>query len=203
MRCADADAAQARQVHGVLRNRVRHSSDRTHAALPLLSQRPREGAGEAVDAERAYRTHDQSGKLMPFCSYSYRSRALRRSFALFFIHHLFSRTDVYAYGRSGGRDRRYVLEARIDAGGNHRGQHAVQRSRTRCYHLVTYFIFTHGVGGRPLSPPCFTGEDDVRLRVHIRVPLTVRDGAAGAGTDGVRNRHTQHCRESTSIPEGR
>jgi hypothetical protein len=54
-----------------------------------------------------------------------------------------------------------------------------------------------------LSPPYFTGEDDVRLRVHIRVPLTVRDGAVGAGTDGVRNRHAQHCRESASIPEGR
>ena len=79
---------------------------------------------------------------MPFCPYSYPLRALRRIFALF---HSFTRIDVYAYGRPGGRDRRYVLEARIDAGGNHRGQHAVQGSRTWCYHRETYFIFTHRV----------------------------------------------------------
>jgi hypothetical protein len=30
-----------------------------------------------------------------------------------------------------------------------------------------------------------TGKDNVRMRVHIRVPLTVRDGAARTGADGV------------------
>jgi hypothetical protein len=30
-----------------------------------------------------------------------------------------------------------------------------------------------------------TGKDDVRLRVYIRVPLTVRDGAARTGADDV------------------
>jgi hypothetical protein len=29
------------------------------------------------------------------------------------------------------------------------------------------------------------GQDDVRLRLHIRVPLTLRDGAACTGTDGL------------------
>jgi hypothetical protein len=40
-------------------------------------------------------------------------------------------------------------------------------------------VFTHSY----LTSP--TGEDDVRLRVHIRVPLTVRDGAACTGADCV------------------
>jgi Anion-transporting ATPase len=38
--------------------------------------------------------------------------------------------DVYANGRSSGRDRRYVLEARINACGDHRGQHTIQGSCT-------------------------------------------------------------------------
>lgn len=48
-----------------------------------------------------------------------------------------------------------------------------------------------------------TGKDNVRLRVHIRVPLPVRDGAARAGADGVRNRHAQHRREPAAVPEDR
>ena len=67
MRFADVDA-QARQVDGILRDRVRHSPYWTHATLSLLSHRPRKGAWEAVSAERAYRAHDQSGKLMPFAA---------------------------------------------------------------------------------------------------------------------------------------
>ena len=44
---------------------------------------------------------------------------------LFFFSFFFFHVDVYAYGRSSGRDRGHVLEARIDACGNYRGQHAV------------------------------------------------------------------------------
>lgn len=35
-----------------------------------------------------------------------------------------------------------------------------------------------------------TGENDIRLRVHLRVPLALRNGATCAGTDHVRDRHT-------------
>jgi len=37
----------------------------------------------------------------------------------------------------------------------------------------------------PLALALYTGKDNVRLRVHIRVPLTVRDGAARTGADGL------------------
>ena len=52
---------QARQIHGVLCNCVRHGSNWTHTALSLLSERARKGAGEVIDFERAYRTNDKSG----------------------------------------------------------------------------------------------------------------------------------------------
>jgi hypothetical protein len=48
-----------------------------------------------------------------------------------------------------------------------------------------------------------TGKDNVRLRLHIRVPLTVRDGAARTGAYGVRNRHAQYRRESVAVPKVR
>lgn len=34
-------------------------------------------------------------------------------------------------------------------------------------------------------PRTHIGKDNFRLRVHIRVPLTVRDGAARTGADGI------------------
>ena len=45
-----------------------------------------------------------------------------------------------------------------------------------CVVIITpsnLFYFYSPSGGRPVPHPYFTGEDDVRLRVHIRVPLTV------------------------------
>jgi hypothetical protein len=66
---------QARQIHGILCNRVRHSSNWTHTAVPLFSERARKGAGEAIHSERAYRTNDKSGMLKVFF---YGFRALRR-----------------------------------------------------------------------------------------------------------------------------
>jgi hypothetical protein len=57
---------QARQIHGILCNSVRHSSNWTHTAVSLFSERPRKGAGEAIDSERAYRTNDKSGMLKVF-----------------------------------------------------------------------------------------------------------------------------------------
>jgi hypothetical protein len=92
---------QARQVHGILCNCIRHGANRPHATVPLFSERPRKGAGEAVDAEWAYRAHDKSGMLK-----SFRFRALGRRHHIVLFH-----ADVYAYGWSGGRDRRYVLKA--------------------------------------------------------------------------------------------
>jgi hypothetical protein len=63
---------QARQIHGILCNSVRHSSNWTHTAVSLFSERPRKGAGEAIDSERAYRTNDKSGMLKVFF-YSFRA----------------------------------------------------------------------------------------------------------------------------------
>src|ERR1700691_4798969 len=54
-------SVQACQIHGIFCDRFRHGPDRPHSALPFLPQCAREGAGEAIDAERAHRTHDQSG----------------------------------------------------------------------------------------------------------------------------------------------
>jgi hypothetical protein len=47
------------------------------------------------------------------------------------------------------------------------------------------------------------GKDDVRLRVHIRILVTVRDGASCTGTYRLRNRHAQHRCESASVSQGR
>jgi hypothetical protein len=52
---------QARQIDGILCDRVRHGSNWTHTAVPLFSERARKGAGEVIDSERAYRTNDKSG----------------------------------------------------------------------------------------------------------------------------------------------
>jgi hypothetical protein len=57
---------QAREIYGILRDCVRHGSNWTHTALSLFSERPRKGAGEAVDFERAYRTNDKSGMFEKF-----------------------------------------------------------------------------------------------------------------------------------------
>lgn len=35
----------------------------------------------------------------------------------------------------------------------------------------------------------FAGKDHVRLRLHLRVPVPVRDRASRSGTDGLRDRH--------------
>lgn len=47
------------------------------------------------------------------------------------------------------------------------------------------------------------GKNHVRLRVHIRIPVTIRDRASGTGTYRLRNRHAQHCSESASVSQGR
>ena len=51
--------------------------------------------------------------------------------------------------------------------------------------------------------PPHSGEDDVRLRVHIRIPVAVRDGASCTGTDRLRNRHAQHRCESAFVSQNR
>jgi len=47
---------------------------------------------------------------------------------------------------------------------------------------------------------CSTGENDFRLRLHFRVPVTLRDGAFSTGTHGLRDWYPQHCCESAIIP---
>lgn len=51
--------AQARQVHGVLCDCVRHRADRTHSPFPIVPDRAREGVGQAELAQRSPRAHDQ------------------------------------------------------------------------------------------------------------------------------------------------
>ena len=46
---------------------------------------------------------------------------------------------------------------------------------------------------------CFAGPDDVCVRVHSRIPVVVRDGKTGAGTNQVRHRHPQHRSQPTSL----
>ena len=45
------------------------------------------------------------------------------------------------------------------------------------------------------------GKDDIRLRLHLRVPLAVRDGTAHPGIDAVRDRHAQHRRQPAPLPQ--
>ena len=54
-------ALQARQVHGILCNRLRHGPNWAYPPLSFLSERAGKGPGQVVNAERADRTHDQSG----------------------------------------------------------------------------------------------------------------------------------------------
>ncbi len=48
-----------------------------------------------------------------------------------------------------------------------------------------------------------TGADDVYLRVHRRVPVSVWDGAFDSGAGQVSHRHTQHYRQPAGFPRRR
>lgn len=48
---------------------------------------------------------------------------------------------------------------------------------------VPYETLTHRVG-----------EDDIRLRMHLRVLVALRNRKAHSGIDPVRDRYAQHCR---------
>ncbi|KAI3479932.1 hypothetical protein L1887_57919 [Cichorium endivia] len=67
----------------------------------------------------------------------------------------------------------HVCEAREHARGDQRGQHAVQGC----------------------------GQDDVRVRVHRRVPVALRDGAADPGADAVRDRHARHRVQPAAVSQ--
>ena len=101
---------QACQIHGIFCDRFRHGPNRTHATLSFLPKCARKGAGEAFDAEWAYRTHDQSG--------AHRVRICLEALLHFQV-------DVFDDGRPSGLYRRHVLEARINACGDHRSEHAI------------------------------------------------------------------------------
>lgn len=64
--------------------------------------------------------------------------------------------------------------------------------------LLPFLLFANGVVDSPNA-----GKDHVRLRVHIRVPVTVRDGTSCTGTYRLRNRHAQHRSESASFSQAR
>ncbi|KAG8679049.1 Golgi to ER traffic- protein [Ceratobasidium sp. 394] len=48
---------------------------------------------------------------------------------------------------------------------------------------------------------CPAGKDNIRLRVHLRVPIAIRDRAPRTRTHDIRNRHSQHRRKPAPLPQ--
>ena len=56
-----------------------------------------------------------------------------------------------------------------------------------------------GLGGIQLTGN--VGEDDIRLCLHLRILVTIRNRTSYPGIDSLRDRHSQYRRQPASLPQ--
>lgn len=102
----------------------------------------------------------------------------------------YDQTNVEYDGRPAGFPGGYVCKAGVYARRDQRSQHTIQRPCMRQGSLVLHTRLTR-----------ISGKDHVRLRLHLGIPVVVRDGASRSRIDSIRDRHAQHRRESAAFPQ--
>ena len=155
---------ETRQVDGIRSHRIWYCTHWSYSPFPVVSRCLGKSFGQIEHPGLALWAYDQSSLPLLFVIH------VRITYYIF--------PDVIYDGRWQWYPGRYVCEIGVYESYHHRSQLTIQRSRTYVWWMLVSYS------------DLMTGENNIRLCLHIRIFVSLRNRTSCTRTHIIRNRHT-------------